>query len=396
MDRRDFLKASMLTLVSGVGGPGFLSRTALAALGPGKTLVVVQLSGGNDGLNTLVPYTNGAYYAARPSIAIGKTDVLPVSADVGFNPSLKPLMKLWDAGEVAVVQGVGYPNANRSHFESMAIWHSANPNLDANRDGWIGRIAEKYGDPFCATNFRSSTPLALRTSDVVLPSIASVDSFQIKFPEPINKVFTEFINRPADARENNRAERVRMVTKQMLENTATVQAKVKKYKPGSAYPEKEGFASSLRDISRMIAGEVGPRVFYTQLGGFDNHAGQLNDHPKLLEVLSNALTAFRADLEAQGKADDVTVLVFSEFGRRVTENASAGTDHGQAGLMFVLGKKVKGGLYGAYPDLEKLENGDLKFNTDFRAVYATALDRWLNIPSKDILGASFPSMGFLN
>ena len=200
MNRRDFLKSSMLTLVSGVGGPGFLSRTALAALGPGKTLVVVQLSGGNDGLNTLVPYTNGAYYAARPSIAVGKADVLPVSKEVGFNPSLKPLMKLWDAGEVAVVQGVGYPNANRSHFESMAIWHSANPELDANRDGWIGRIADKYGDPFCATNFRGSTPLALRTSDVVLPSIGSVDSFQIKFPEPINKVFTEFISRPADAR----------------------------------------------------------------------------------------------------------------------------------------------------------------------------------------------------
>lgn len=395
MNRRDFLKSSMLTLVSGVGGPGFLSRTALAALGPGKTLVVVQLSGGNDGLNTLVPYTNGAYYAARPSIAVGKADVLPVSADVGFNPSLKPLMKLWDSGEVALVQGVGYPNPNRSHFESMAIWHSANPDLDANRDGWIGRIAQKYGDPFCATNFRSSTPLALRTSDVVLPSIQSVDSFQIKFPEPINKVFTDFISRPADARANDRAERVRVITKQMLENTARVQSKVRKYKPGSAYPEKEGFASSLRDISRMIAGEVGPRVFYTQLGGFDNHAGQLQDHPKLLELLSNGLTAFRADLEAQGKADDVIVMVFSEFGRRVTENASAGTDHGQAGLMFVIGKRVKGGLYGAYPDLEKLENGDLKFNTDFRAVYATALDRWLNVPSRDILGASFPAMGFL-
>jgi uncharacterized protein (DUF1501 family) len=392
MNRRDFLKSSMLTLVSGVGGPGFLSRTALAALGKGKTLVVVQLSGGNDGLNTLVPYTNGAYYAARPSIAIGKTNVLPVSNELGFHPALKPLMKLWDAGEVAVVQGVGYPNANRSHFESMAIWHAANPNLGVdNREGWIGRIAEQYGDPFCATNFRSSTPLALRASEVVLPSIQSVDAFQLKLPAPIDKVFAEFIERPMDGR----PERVRAITRQMLQNTATVQTKVKKYKPGAAYPEKEGFAASLRDISRMIAGEVGPRVFYTSIGGFDTHAGQPNDHPKLLETVSNALVAFRADLDAQGKADEVMVLVFSEFGRRVAENASAGTDHGQAGLMFLLGKRVKGGLYGTYPDLEKLSQGDLVFNTDFRQVYATALEKWLEIPSQGILGQSFTPMGFV-
>jgi uncharacterized protein (DUF1501 family) len=145
----------------------------------------------------------------------------------------------------------------------------------------------------------------------------------------------------------------------------------------------------------MIAGEVGPRVFYTSIGGFDTHAGQSNDHPKLLETVANALVAFRTDLDAQGKADEVMVLVFSEFGRRVAENASAGTDHGQAGLMFLLGKRVKGGLYGTYPDLEKLSQGDLVFNTDFRQVYATALEKWLEIPSQGILGQSFTPMGFV-
>jgi len=389
MNRRDFVKTSFLTLAAGAGMPGFLGRTANAAIGKGKILVVVQLSGGNDALNTLIPFTNGAYYNARPTLAIGKKDVLNLNDSVGLNPALKPMMSLWDNGELALVQGVGYPNPNRSHFESMAIWHTGDPKA-RETEGWIGKIAEKYGDPFCATNIGGTTPLALRGSDIILPSIASIDRFQFKIAPEAQTAFNTILETPL----TGRAETMRGATRQMLSDIDRVQKGIGKYKAGATYPE-EKFAVSLREISRLIAADVGQRVFYTSLGSFDTHAGQPVDHPELLGALSSGLSAFRADLEKQGRSDDVVVIGFSEFGRRLAENASAGTDHGKAGLMFALGKGVKGGLYGAYPDLEKLDDGDPVMTTDFRQVYATALDKWLNIPSRDILGANFASMNFL-
>ena len=390
MNRRDFVKTSFLTLAAGAEMPGFLGRTAsAAAIGKGKILVVVQLSGGNDALNTLVPFTNGAYYNARPTLAIGKKDVLNLNDSVGLNPALKPMMSLWDNGELALVQGVGYPNPNRSHFESMAIWHTGDPKA-RETEGWIGKIAEVYGDPFCATNIGGTTPLALRGSDIILPSIASIDRFQFKIAPEAQTAFNTILETPL----MGRAETMRGATRQMLSDIDRVQKGIGKYKAGAAYPE-EKFAVSLREIARLIAADLGQRVFYTSLGGFDTHAGQPVDHPELLGALSSGLSAFRSDLEKQGRSDDVVVIGFSEFGRRLAENASAGTDHGKAGLMFALGKGVKGGLYGAYPDLEKLDDGDPVMTTDFRQVYATALDKWLNIPSCDILGAKFAPMNFL-
>jgi uncharacterized protein (DUF1501 family) len=392
MNRRDFLKTSFLTLAAGAGGPGFLSRTAQAAIGKGKILVVVQLSGGNDALNTLVPYTNGAYYAARPTLAIQKKDVLTLNNDLGLHPALKPWMKLWDDGELALVQGVGYPNPNRSHFESMAIWHSADAKATASSDlsGWVAKIAEKYGDPFCATNFGNTTPDALRGTGVILPTISSIDRYQLKLPADIGAAYDVMLSDKMDGR----ADVMRNSTRQLLSNIDKVQKGIGKYKPGAQYPDTP-LASSLRDISRMIAADVGPRVFYTSLGGFDTHAGQPEDHPELLGTLSGALVAFRNDIKAQGRENDVMVIGFSEFGRRLAENASAGTDHGKAGLMFALGKGVKGGFFGQYPDLEKLNDGDPVMTTDFRQVYAESLDAWLDIPSREILGGAFKPLGFV-
>jgi uncharacterized protein (DUF1501 family) len=388
MKRRDFLKSSMLT-VAGLTGPGFLAKSAQAAIGKGKILVVIQLSGGNDALNTLVPYSNGAYYAARPSIAVNKKDVLTLSSDVGLHPSLKPLMPLWDNGQLGLVQGVGYPNANRSHFESMAIWHTADPSA-RERDGWIGKIAEKYGDPFCATNFGGTTPLALRGADIILPSIANIDSFQLKLAPETKSAVDVMLG----SAYTGRAETIRNATQQMFNNIESVQKGVSKYKAGATYPDSS-LAKSLRDVARLISADVGPRVFYTSQGGYDTHAAQPEDHPDLLETLASSIMAFRADLEKQGRLQDVMIIGFSEFGRRLAENASSGTDHGKAGLMFTIGDGVKGGLYGAQPDLEKLNDGDPVMTTDFRQVYATALDGWLNVPSKDILGASFKNIAFL-
>jgi uncharacterized protein (DUF1501 family) len=395
MNRRDFLKNGFLGVAAGFGMPGFLERTALSAGIQGKILVVVQLSGGNDGLNTLVPFTNGAYYAARPSLAISKKDVLPLSSDVGFHPALQPWMKLWDAGELAVVQGVGYPNPNRSHFESMAIWHSADPNA-RETEGWIGKLADQWGDPFCATNFGSTTPLALRSSEVILPSIDAVDRFQLKLEPKLDAAFKSLLSQPVEGyADKGKTDLLRKNLSQTLENTARVQKSVAKYKPGVSYPATNGIAANLRDVARLISADLGLRVYYVSQGGYDTHAGQPEDHPRLLGSLSSSLAAFRADLEAQGRADDVLILCFSEFGRRVAENASAGTDHGKASIMFALGKGVKGGLYGAQPDLEKLDDGDLRFNTDFRSVYGEALDKWLGVSSRGVLGANFNPMNFV-
>lgn len=382
MDRRDFLNYSALAISATSGMPGFLARAAARA-GGDKTLVVIQLTGGNDGLNTLIPYTNGAYYAARPNIAIPKADVLNLSRDLGMHPSLKPLMKLWDDGHLAWLENVGYPNPNRSHFASMAIWHSADP-TQAAHDGWIGRIAEKIGDPFCASNYGATTPLALMAPDFALPSIDGVDNFQLKLPGGLEHAFNTMLQAPR----SGEAAYLQRATKRMLTNTARVQKSVGKYKAGAAYPESK-FAATLRDIARMIAGQTGQRVLYTALGSFDTHASQRADQDKLLADLASGLTAFYADLERQGLADQVVVMAFSEFGRRVAENASGGTDHGEGSVMFALGKGVRGGIHGDSPDLETLNQGDIVYKQDFRGVYATALDGWLGLNSQEILGGQF-------
>lgn len=388
MQRRDFLKLSALAISLTSGMPGFLARAAARA-GGDKTLVVIQLTGGNDGLNTLVPYGNGAYYAARPTIAVAKRDVLTLTPDLGMHPALKPLAKLWDAGELAWIENVGYPNPNRSHFASMAIWHTADP-TQAGSEGWIGRVAERIGDPFCASNIGTTTPLALMARNFVLPSIDDLDNYQVKLPQGTEGAFESMLGLP---RTGERAF-VGQATRQMLANTAKVQGGLGKYRSGAPYPQDK-FAKSLQDIARLIASGSGQRVLYTSLGSFDSHAGQRAEQDGLLGVLAGALAAFRADLEAQGLADKVVVMGFSEFGRRVAENDSAGTDHGQGSVMFALGKSVKGGVHGDSPDLEDLSLGDVKYKQDFRGVYAGALDSWLNLPSQEILGGKFTGLQWL-
>lgn len=386
--RRDFLKLSAIAVAATSGMPGFLARAAAQAGGE-KTLVVIQLTGGNDGLNTLVPYSNGAYYAARPRIAISKQEVLTLTPDLGLHPSLKPLMGLWDAGQLAFMENVGYPNPNRSHFASMAIWHTADP-TQAHEDGWIGRIAEKIGDPFCASNIGGTTPQALRALDFSLPSIETVDSFQVKLPQGLEGAFNTMLNTPRQGE----ADYLIRATRQMMKNTAKVQANVKNYRDGATYPDNK-FARQLRDTARMIAAGVGQRVLYVSLGGFDTHAGQRAEQDDLLATLAGGLNAFQTDLERQGLADKVIVMGFSEFGRRVAENDSAGTDHGQGSVMFALGRGVKGGIHGGSPDLEKLSEGDIIYKQDFRGVYAEALNKWLNLNARDILGGEFTGPGWV-
>ena len=394
MHRRDFLKLSALAVSVTSGMPGFLARAAAQAqsnmAGGDKTLVVIQLTGGNDGLNTLIPFSNGAYYAARPNIAVARKDVLNLNADLGMHPSLRPLSKFWEAGQLGWLENVGYPNPNRSHFASMAIWHSADPTQAAS-DGWIGRMAERIGDPFCASNIGTSTPLALQAKDFSLPSMTSVDGFQVKLPPGLQDPFAAMLDSPR----RGEAAYLQQATKQMLLNTARVQKNLSKYRSGAKYPEGR-FAASLQDIARLIAGGNGQRVLYTSLGSFDTHAGQRAEQDDLLRELAEGLAAFQADLDVQGLSEKVVVMGFSEFGRRVAENDSAGTDHGQGSVMFVLGKSVKGGIHGDSPDLENLADGDIKYKQDFRGVYAHALDTWLKLDSKEILGGKFAGPTWLN
>jgi uncharacterized protein (DUF1501 family) len=388
MNRRDFLKASSLALLTMQSMPSFLARARDIATGD-KTLVVIQLGGGNDGLNTLVPFSNDAYYAARPQIAIGKKDVIPVSMDLGMHPNLRDLATFFDNGELAWIQNVGYPNPNRSHFASMAIWHTASPESSL-RDGWIGRMAAQVGDPLCASNLGSSTPLAFQNESVLASSINDVDKFEFMLGEKLQDPFQNIL---AQAREGESAF-IQHSVEQMLGNTSTIQSRLGNYQNAVEYPNSE-LSKRLQQAAKLIATGLHQKVLYVSIGGFDTHANQPSTHDKLMLNIAEGLSAFQKDLEAQGLADKVTVLAFSEFGRRVAENASEGTDHGQGGAMFALGKGIKGGIYGDLPDLENLEQGDIKYQQDFRGVYAKMLDNWLGIPSQEILGGDFTGPEFV-
>ncbi|MCL4454220.1 MAG: DUF1501 domain-containing protein [Deinococcus sp.] len=381
MDRRDFLKKSMLALALGQGAPTLLSRTALAASAKNKILVVVQLNGGNDTLNTLIPFRQELYYRARPNIAIKKEEVLDLGNSMGLHPSLRPLIPMWESGELALVPQVGYPNASRSHFVSMAIWHTADPSRKT-AEGWLGRQLDDADDPFCFTNLGNASPLSLQGATAVAPSISSVDGFQLKLPGGLDKSFAREIGLPREGT-------AEMVRQSMVRLTHAIDkvGMVRSYTNKAQYPNHP-FAKSMADVARMIASNFGSSVYYSSIGSFDTHAGQPTQQGDLLGTLAQTLAAFRQDMKAIGRDKDVMVLAFSEFGRRVSENASYGTDHGKGGLMFAIGGGIKGAMLGSEPDLEDLDEGDLRFKTDFRSVYTSALN-WIQADPKTVLGADF-------
>ncbi|RIH88496.1 hypothetical protein Mlute_00623 [Meiothermus luteus] len=384
MNRRAFIQKSLLTLALGQGAPSLLARTALAARSEGKILVVVNLFGGNDQLNTLVPYRNELYYRLRPHIAIPRSEVLELGVRgerLGLHPALRPLISMWEGGELALIPQVGYPNPNRSHFISTAIWHTADPSRKA-ETGWLGRWGDAQEDPFCETFLGGATPLAQVGQRRTAPAINGIDAFSLRLPRGLEEAFERELQRVR----SGTAEEVRRAMGS-LRTALTRVGQLRQVKNQAQYPEN-AFGRSLADIARMIAGGLGSSVYYTTLGGWDTHAGQAPRQAELLGYLAQGLAAFRTDMRAAGRDKDVLILVFSEFGRQVAENASYGTDHGEGGLMLVLGGGVKGGLYGGEPDLEDLELNALKYQTDFRNVYAAAL-QWIEANPKEVLGAEF-------
>jgi uncharacterized protein (DUF1501 family) len=380
------------------------SAPAPAAPSGKRTLVVVQLSGGNDGLNAVVPYGNGLYYQLRPQIGIPADQVLHLDDQIGLHPNLKSFKTLYDQHQLAVIQGVGYPNASRSHFRSMEIWHTAKPTGAAPTQGWLGAFMSevyKVGDsPFQCVNFGSSVPQALLTEHAPIAALQDTASFQFlvdkRLPamkDPLVKTFGQVVTKPAQ-----RTPALDLVASNWGTTSQSVDIFSKisdKYQPMAQYPNN-GFGKTLQQVAQMLASDVGTRVFYVQLGGFDTHANQKPAQATLMSQLADSLAAFQADLEGHGRADQVLTIGFSEFGRRVKENGSQGTDHGAAGPMFVLGKRVKGGLYGDHPNLSNLDDGDLFHTVDFRSVYATVIEDWLGAPAQDVLGGSFDKLGFVS
>lgn len=405
--RREFLQATSLLAV-GAAMPGFLARSVAAATAsphmpiPGfkddRILVVVQLGGGNDGLNTVVPYADDAYYSSRPGIALQKKELLRLNDHIGLHPNLAPLKNMADAGKLTIVEGVGYPNPNRSHFRSMEIWHTATDSNKYSKNGWIGRYLDNQcggeAEPVAGVAMGGDRPQAFEGDKGFGVAFQDPESFgwndgQGSAKEP------NFRSMNAGYRpENETLDFLRKVTANAVLSSDRVKEVSRKYKGGVDYPG-DSFAVSLRTVAKMIAGDLPTRIYYVTLGGFDTHANQLGSHGNLMKRFADGIAAFQRDLELQGNADRVLTLTFSEFGRRVAENASGGTDHGTAAPMFIIGNANNPGLAGRRPSLTDLDNGDLKYTTDFRSVYGSIMEQWLGADHKSVLGREFQQIDLI-
>jgi uncharacterized protein (DUF1501 family) len=415
--RRELLRmglGSSALLACGSTVPMFLARSAasLAGDGPdatkGRILVVVQLDGGNDGLNTVIPHGDDEYRKRRPTLQIGSKEVLRVDDHVGLHPVLGDFAKLLEQQRLAIVQSVGYPNPNRSHFESMAIWNTARLNPDKAAPGWLARAIDRRpgpeGDaPGLHIHDAFPLPRALEGGRHVIPSLARLEQFRRRLGVPegadptaqakaIDRLGRQNHGEPGSLLQF--VERCSLITYASSARLERLQQDHASTTPG--YPDYYGLARRLQLISQLIKAGLTTSIYYTRLDGFDTHGGQLQRHQQLLRELGISLRAFLDDLEKAKVADRVLVLVFSEFGRRLAENASGGTDHGTAAPVFLLGRPVKAGLHGPYPELTHLDDGDPKHAIDFRRLYATLLERWLEVPPRDVLDTAFETMPVLH
>ena len=405
MNRREFIKAG-LALVGASALVPTVFQNALVTLqqqavrgGPaddGRVLVLVQLAGGNDGLNTVIPFTDTRYYESRPDLSLAQGSVLPLNSTTGFHPAMGKLKELWDQGVIAIVEGVGYNNQNFSHFASMDIWQTADPSLKL-ADGWLGRYYAKHKDdlevPFLGLAVGSTLPTSFRTPAVAVPSVNSISNYQFKTDTQAPTLASlRFQALQSLYEDSGSAGDYGSLLHRTLQTAVTsikiIQDAHAKYKTSVQYPSG-GLGTALQLIAEAVAANVGAKVYHVSIGGFDTHANQIEDHPRQLNLLSAALHTFYSDLKNQGLHGRVLVMTWSEFGRRVKANASQGTDHGSAAPLFFIGAPVKGGLYGQRPSLENLDNGNLRYTVDFRSVYATALESWLGVSSQEILGDVF-------
>lgn len=448
LTRRQFLlntlkTSSLVTLSAAV--PGFLTRTARAApMNKDTVLVVLEMTGGNDGLNTVVPYADDLYQKARPTLRFSKQQVVRIDDYLGLNPAMRSLEKMLGNAQLSIVQGVGYPNPNRSHFESMDIWQSADPTRKLG-NGWLGRGLDTLPTSEGAVPGifvgKSDLPLALTGSARGMAFVHPQRPFDLHLggnqangnqpqptdtPQPPESATKEpKKEESAKAEEQHRAlrrqliqdltreapvssnmlpfvQRTAMQTYTTLDRLREVmktsmpegQPNPNNFNPGNVQANGE-LGQNLNLVAKMIQAGFGTRLFYLSLGSFDTHSGQAESHGNLLRQIADSVTSFFDQLEKAGNAKRVLLLTFSEFGRRVYENGSRGTDHGSGSCLFLAGPRTKGGPIGKHPSLSDLDDGDLRFHTDFRQVYATLLDNWLGCNSQQILGGKFEHLPLL-
>lgn len=413
LTRRRFLQVGGIMTMAGAMAPSFVARTLAASnvsLADNKrALVVIQLGGGNDGLNTFVPYSDDQYAKLRPTIGLKADQLLKLDENFGLNNNLKAFKELYDNNQLAIMRGVGYPNPNYSHFRSMEIWQSGEPEKVV-RSGWLGRYLEqvngqvdikRLGMTVGNPSLGGGAPLAFWTEKTVVLSYNGPQSFTFR-TDGTNKDDREAQLAAAKriynvATKNDLAEYIRTAALDALSASDSLEKLAANYKPQATYPNTP-FAERLKNVAQVLGSDFGARVFYVPMdGSFDTHFNENPTHDRLLGVLSEGLSAFYKDLQGQGLADNVLTMTFSEFGRRVAENGSRGTDHGSAAPMFVIGGKnaIKGGMYGVQPSLSDLDNGNLKAQVDFRSVYATVLKNWLGVDPKPVVDGDFPILDFV-
>src|SRR6266487_3035450 len=398
LSRRAMIKDGFLAVSAGMIMPSIFSRgiasaraqsidgSRIAQASGGRTLIVIQMAGGNDGLSTVIPIGDPLYHQVRPTLAILDAEVLPLDTRLGLHPNLAPLKQLWDGGHMAIIEGVGYPNQSLSHFQAMDIWQTLDLS-GAGSEGWLGKLVSGWvdqdGHPFKALDIGVQTAQALASISAPVPTLATVNTYRL-YPDPADtdngnarlqalmKLYNSYPKTsPYAALLDTTALSAQDGSQQLHDADAQYQATV-------TYPTGP-FAAGLKILAEAIVEGLGLRVGYVTLGGFDTHANQQATHDTLMKILADGLSAFYTDLSNHGKADTVVIMTWSEFGRRVEENGSLGTDHGTAGPMFLFGKhdRIKGGFYGRPPSLTDLDDGNLKMTTDFRSVYATAIQEWL-------------------
>lgn len=409
--RRQFLAETVAgsAVISMTGAvPGFLRATAAAEGAAGRRsdriLVVVQLSGGNDGLNTVVPYKDDLYFRRRPSIALDPRQVRKLDDALALHPAMGGLAKLFEDRRLTVIEGVGYPNPSRSHFVSMDIWHSARPEKPDKRSGWLGRSLAAARSDADAGKVRALSlggkelPPALVADGVEVPAVEDLRDFQLRLEggssgdqSARRRLLAELTDR-SGAGNAGATGPLAFVSDTMRTTYAAAEALAEvtaKSADRVRYPDGP-LGRSLRGVAQVIAAGFGTRIFYTSLGGFDTHAKQIPAHAQLMAQVSDSIKAFWDDIRAQGRENDVLLMTFSEFGRRVEQNASHGTDHGTAAPMFLVSGRTPGGIVGRPPSLTDLmDGGDLKHQFDFRAVYATVLEKWLGADPAAVLGGRF-------
>ena len=367
-------------------------------------IVVLQLSGGNDYFNTIIPFNDDNYYDNRPSLKISQDDMLPLDAEFAMNPSMKALQNIYKEGDMAIIHGVGYANSPRSHFRSMDIWHTAEPDK-VGTEGWLGRVIRDIDptseNPVTAVNIGQGLPRALVAPGVSVASVADLSTYglltSVEQKSQREKMLTRFSNMYGAALGSGPVMEYLGQTGIDAMNGADILKVAPQVYQSNVEYSSSSVSNSLKDIATIHKADLGTRVFYTQYGSFDTHAAQAPAHAQLWQDVSDGIQDFWGDLRETGHDENVVMFLFSEFGRRVRDNGS-GTDHGAAGVSFVIGPRVKGGMYSQYPETraEALEQGDLVPNQDFRGVYTTIIEDWLGLEAAPIVNGTFSSEKFLD